>query len=62
MLDASNQASLQMDSAPTNPPVAATVMVSLWQMNLVGIRAERFINWSKRRAGAVQYIDSANYA
>ncbi|WP_343232560.1 phage major capsid protein [Microvirga antarctica] len=61
MLDASNQASLQMDSAPTNPPVAATVMVSLWQMNMVGIRAERFINWTKRRPGAVQFIDSANY-
>lgn len=61
MLDSSNQASLQMDSAPTNPPVAATVMVSLWQQNLVGIRAERFINWSKRRSGAVQYIDSAVY-
>ncbi|PWE57654.1 phage major capsid protein [Metarhizobium album] len=61
MLDASNQASLQMDSAPTNPPVANTVMISLWQMNMVGIRAERYINWAKRRAGAVQYIDSAKY-
>ncbi len=61
LLDASNQASLQMDSAPTSPPVAATVMVSLWQMNLVGIRAERFINWTKRRPGAVQFIDSAAY-
>lgn len=62
VLDASNQASLQMDSAPTNPPVANTVMVSLWQMNMVGIRAERFINWTKRRAGAVQYIDAAKYS
>ncbi len=61
LLDASSQASLQMDSAPTNPPVAATVLVSLWQMNLVGIRAERYINWAKRRPGAVQYIDSAAY-
>ncbi len=60
-LDASNQASLQMDSEPTNPPVAATVMVSLWQMNMVGIRAERFINWRKRRTGAVQYIDAVKY-
>lgn len=61
MLDSSNQASLQMDSAPTDPPVAATVMVSLWQMNLVGIRAERYINWAKRRPGAVQYIDQVKY-
>ena len=62
MLDASNQASLQMDNAPTNPPTATTVMVSLWQMNMVGIRAERFINWTKRRAGAVQFITGAAYA
>ena len=61
MLDASNQASLQMDDAPTNPPTATTVMVSLWQMNMVGIRAERFINWTKRRPGAVQYITGAAY-
>lgn len=62
MLDASNQASLEMDSAPTSPPTASTVLVSLWQHNMVGIRAERFINWTKRRPGAVQYIDSAAYA
>jgi hypothetical protein len=37
------------------------VLVSLWQHNMVGIRAERYINWGKRRAGAVQFIDSANY-
>lgn len=60
-LDASREASLQMDSAPTNPPTATTVMVSLWQMNMVGIRAERFINWKRRRTEAVGYIDSANY-
>ncbi|WP_313666156.1 phage major capsid protein [Shinella sp.] len=62
VLDVSREASLQMDSAPTNPPTASTVMVSLWQMNMVGIRAERFINWTKRRAGVVQYLDSVNYA
>lgn len=61
MLDASTEASLQMDSAPTDPPTATTVFVSLWQMNMVGIRAERYINWGKRRAGAVQYITGAAY-
>ena len=49
-----------MDNAPTMP-TAATVMISLWQNNLIGIRAERYINWAKRRAGAVAYIDSVNY-
>jgi HK97 family phage major capsid protein/HK97 family phage prohead protease len=62
LLDASNQASLEMDSAPTNPVTGSTVLVSLWQHNMVGIRAERFINWTKRRSGAVQFIDSAAYA
>jgi HK97 family phage major capsid protein/HK97 family phage prohead protease len=61
MLDVSREASLQMDSAPTNPPTSSTVMVSLWQMNMVGVRAERFINWTKRRSGVVQYLDSVNY-
>lgn len=61
MLDASSEASLQMDSAPTDPPTATTVLVSLWQMNMIGIRAERYINWAKRRPGAVQFIDSAAY-
>lgn len=61
MLDSSREASLQMDSAPTNPPTASTVLVSLWQHNLLALRAERYINWAKRRAGVVQYIDGANY-
>jgi HK97 family phage major capsid protein len=61
MLDVSREASLQMDSSPDSPADGDTVLVSLWQHNMVGIRAERFINWKKRRAGAVQYIDSANY-
>lgn len=62
MLDVSSEASLQMDSAPTDPPAAATVFVSLWQMNMIGIRAERYINWGKRRAGAVQYLTGTAYA
>lgn len=56
VIDASDQASVQMESAPTNPPVANTVFISLWQMNLLGIRAERFINWVKGRAESVQYL------
>ena len=61
LLDASREASLQMDTAPDSPATASTVLTSLWQHNLVGIRAERFVNWTKRRARAAQWIDSANY-
>lgn len=60
MLDVSSEASLQMESSPSAPD-ATTVLLSLWQHNMIGIRAERYINWGKRRPGAVQFIDSANY-
>lgn len=55
-VDFSREASLQMDSAPDNPTTDATVLVSLWQRNLVGFLAERTINWAKRRASSVQVI------
>lgn len=54
-LDASEQASLQMDSAPS---AGAQTLVSLWQNNLVGIRAERMMNWQRKRDTAVYYIDA----
>lgn len=52
----STEASLQMDNAPDNPTTATTVLVSLWQRNLVGFRAERTINWARRRPSAVAYL------
>ena len=60
-IDVSREASLQMDSAPDNPATASTVMVSLWQNNLVALRAERFINWLRRRDAAVGIIEGAVY-
>jgi hypothetical protein len=58
-IDVSREASLQMDSAPDSPETASTIAVSLWQHNMVAFKAERFINWKKRRAEAVQYISGA---
>ena len=57
-IDVSREASLQMDTVLDNPPLATSLLTSLWQMNLVGLRAERFINWKKARAGVVQYTDA----
>jgi HK97 family phage major capsid protein/HK97 family phage prohead protease len=54
-IDASREASLQMDSAPMSPADATTVYVSLWQTNCVGLRAERFVNW-KRVGVSVKYL------
>jgi HK97 family phage major capsid protein len=55
-LDASNQATLDMDGGSP-----ATATFSLWQNNCVGIRAEQFITWQKRRSGVVAIIDTASY-
>jgi HK97 family phage major capsid protein/HK97 family phage prohead protease len=56
-LDASNQATLDMDGGSPH-----TATFNLWQNNCVGIRAERWITWQKRRAtGAVAVIDTASY-
>jgi HK97 family phage major capsid protein len=55
-IDASREASLQMDSAPMSPADATTVYVSLFQTNSVALRAERFINWKKVNAQAVKYL------
>ncbi|AOV01693.1 phage major capsid protein [Delftia tsuruhatensis] len=60
-LSMSTEASLQMDNAPDNPTTASTVMVSLWQRNLVGFRAERAINWARRRPTAVAYLTGVNW-
>lgn len=60
-IDVSREASIQMDSAPSNPSDATTVLVSLWQRNLVGLRAERMIHWIRARTAAVTYISAAAY-
>lgn len=63
-VDMSMEASLQMLDNPTNTPVGATVpttMVSLWQTNCVGFRAERTLNWFKRRASAVAVLSDVNW-
>jgi HK97 family phage major capsid protein len=63
-ISVSDQASLQMDDAPTNNSATptATSLVSLWQTDSLGIRAERFINWKKRRASAVAYLDDVAWS
>lgn len=52
----STEASLQMDNSPDNPTTASTVLVSLWQRNLVGFRAEMALNFARRRPSAVAWL------
>lgn len=69
MVDASREASLQMDDAPTMAATSdspatptGTSVVSMFQTNSVAIRAERYINWQRRRDAAVQYLTGVAYA
>jgi HK97 family phage major capsid protein/HK97 family phage prohead protease len=62
-VDVSREASLQMLDNPTNDTVTptATSMVSMFQTNSVAFRAERILNWKKRRASAVALLDEVNW-
>jgi HK97 family phage major capsid protein len=64
MIDMSREAALEMDSAPTQDSGAGTgaSLVSMFQTNSVAMRAERYINWQRRRAAAVSLITGAAYA
>ncbi|WP_052699361.1 phage major capsid protein [Hyphomicrobium sp. 99] len=58
-VDLSQEASLEMKSASLAQDGSAGTgasLVSLWQNGLVALKAERTINWKKRRASAVAYL------
>jgi len=63
MVDMSREASLQMLDNPTNNSATgtATSMVSMFQTNSVAFRAERTLNWAKRRASAVAVLSGVNW-
>ncbi|WP_313818686.1 phage major capsid protein [Cupriavidus sp.] len=54
-LDASREASIAMSDDGTG------TLVSLWQNNLVGLRAERYIHWMRRRDGGVVVLSGIAY-
>lgn len=58
MIDVSREASLQMNDAPS---AGAQSLVSLWQNNMIGIRAERYVYWQRRREEAVVTIRGVSY-
>jgi len=60
-LDTTEAANLEMTSTPTDPPVAATVMISLFQQNLFAIRAVQFVNWLAARPGSVALLTGLTY-
>jgi HK97 family phage major capsid protein/HK97 family phage prohead protease len=66
-IDMSTEASLQMvggnDEGSTQNSISptATSVVSLWQTNSVGFRAERTLDWALRRSTAVVVITGAEW-
>jgi hypothetical protein len=62
-VDASREAALEMDDSPEGSPASSGAsMISLWQSNLIGLRAERYINWQRRRDAAVAWLTGARHA
>jgi len=56
MLDASAEASIVMTEDG-----AGSTLTSLWQKNMIGIRAERLIHWLRRRTQAAYVITDVTY-
>jgi HK97 family phage major capsid protein len=55
-VDLSTEASLKIGEDSNGDPI----VVSLWQQNLVGFRAERYLNWLAA-PGAVAYLSDVNW-
>lgn len=58
-IDMSREATIEME---TDPAGATGTNLNMFQSNLLALRAERYINWAKRRTAAVQYIQDAVYS
>ena len=61
-IDASREATIEMSDTPVGSTSATVTsngapFVNMFQTNSIALRAERFIWWGPRRAGAVQWID-----
>lgn len=63
-VDASREASLEMDTAPVHDSKTPTPaeLVSLWQTGAMAIKAIRGITWTRRRPTAVYRISATKYA
>ena len=55
------QATLEMETAPDFPPSASTVPLSLWQSDLLALRMERFFDFTVMRASGIASLSGVNY-
>lgn len=58
-IDTTDQALIQMDSLPTDPPVDVTVFHSLWNENLWAVKVIRWLAYLRAQSGAVAYMTVA---
>ncbi len=63
-VDMSTETALEMQSEPTSDSSTPSPveLVSMFQTRSVAIRAERWINWRRRRQSAVSVISGVNYS
>lgn len=60
-IDISEEASVVMTTTPESSP-AATSLVSFWQNNLIGLRVDLWVSWTRAVTSAVEYLSSAVYS
>ncbi|HEL8026039.1 TPA: peptidase [Escherichia coli] len=63
-VDLSTETALEMQSEPISDSStpSQTEVVSMFQTRSVAIRAERWINWRRRRQSAVSVISGVSYS
>jgi hypothetical protein len=60
-ITASSQADVEMQMTATSPPTASVIRVNLWASNLIGLLAERYLNYKMADNRAILY-STVNYA
>ncbi len=64
-IDVSREATIEMDTTPTagesSPITTVETIKSMFQNNMVAIRAEQYRTWKVARTSAVEYISGAAY-
>jgi hypothetical protein len=60
-LSATSEAIVQLDTAPDSPASGSSVMTSLWQANLTGLKAERVFGVQKLTSTGVAVLTGVAY-
>jgi hypothetical protein len=61
-LDSSKHSTLELNTTPTDPPDAGANMTSLWQTDLIALRAERFFGYQRLRDLSVAIMTGIDYS